>query len=89
MCLSEHRAQHEMFVKCSKVKWTEHDKTDSEKEDQTVQASQSGRQRKWLEIDLGECTIEVADEHAENTKGEQGKNKKILVFRSLELALKF
>jgi len=96
MCLSEHRAQHEMFVKCSKVKWTEHDKTDSEKEDQTVAASSSlpceydeaNRQRKWLEMDLGECTIEVADEHTGKTdKSAQGK--KILAFRSLELALKF
>ena len=85
VCLSEHRSQHEMFVKCSKVKWTEHGKSAGEKEGQTEASS---RQRKWLEMDLGECTIEVADEHIEKTdKSEQGK--KILAFRSLELALKF
>lgn len=40
--------------------------------------------RQWLELDLGDCTVEVADE---NSMAVQPK--RILTFRSLELSLQF
>ncbi|KAL7484426.1 hypothetical protein ACHAW6_010066 [Cyclotella cf. meneghiniana] len=44
----------------------------------------------WLEMDLGECTIEILDDNHEGEAQTEGTPKKrMLAFRSLELALRF
>jgi hypothetical protein len=74
-------------VSCSKVRWTEDDDDD----DTHINARQGPR--KWLEMDLGECSIELIDdkELLEPNDKAQSENdekvKRILSFRSLEVAL--
>eukprot|EP00571_Detonula_confervacea_P008583 CAMPEP_0172316944 /NCGR_PEP_ID=MMETSP1058-20130122/30087_1 /TAXON_ID=83371 /ORGANISM="Detonula confervacea, Strain CCMP 353" /LENGTH=671 /DNA_ID=CAMNT_0013031383 /DNA_START=228 /DNA_END=2243 /DNA_ORIENTATION=- len=54
--------------------------------------SDQQQERKWLEMDLGECMIELVDDKEQTEQGEgrseKGeKSKRFLAFRSLELAL--
>lgn len=90
---------------CSKVKWTE-DVTRVGKEDFTargalaadsslLQNEASGQQeRNWLEMDLGECMVELDDDNEQTDAGkgdgkQNEKTKRFLSFRSLELALNY
>lgn len=82
--VAEYRAENAPYATCSKVRWTEEQKT-NHRNDGT---------HKWLEMDIGECMIEVVDdgeqtasESAENTVNEK-KEKFFLGFRSLEMAIK-
>ena len=96
-----------VVVKCSKVEWTEDDEVVSGKEDDIIGGNgvvdsslpdqQSvQQQRKWLDMDLGECTIELTEdgEHVNGTGKQLNeepnvKTKRFLAFRSLELALNY
>ena len=83
--INEHKAAYAKAVSCSKIRWTEDDDTH-------INARQGPR--KWLEMDLGECTIELIDDKGllePNDKARESENdqkvKRILSFRSLEVAL--
>lgn len=62
-----------------------------------LQCEESVRQRKWLDLDIGECAIEVVDDQEHTGQGktkddeqnEIKEKKKFLAFRGLELALKY
>ena len=44
----------------------------------------------WLEMDLGQCTVELASEnHDTDETADEAGTKRILSFRSLELAMQF
>jgi hypothetical protein len=79
------KAAYSKAVSCSKVRWTDDD------DDTHINARQGPR--KWLEMDLGECTIELIDdkellESNDKARSENDeKVKRILSFRSLEVAL--
>lgn len=84
--INEHKAAYAKAVSCSKIRWTEDD------DDTHINARQGPR--KWLEMDLGECTIELIDDKGllePNDKARESDNdqkvKRILSFRSLEVAL--
>lgn len=71
----------------SKTKWTEEEKIGSMSSDQ-VESQDS--QSKWLEMDLGDCSLEVSnDDTNENVANATSPKKKMLAFRSLELALRY
>ena len=101
------------MVKCTKVRWTEdNDTANVGRKDGTENTSdmnsvagvlllshQSRQEKeKYLEMDLGECTIELLiDDHTQTDQGkasganqrESEKKKQFLAFRSLELALRY
>lgn len=87
--VNEHKAAYAKAVSCSKVRWTEDD-------DDTPFTSRQGTAgpQKWLEMDLGECTIELIDDNeliepnndARNSENDK-KVKRLVSFRSLEVAL--
>ena len=111
--VQEHRSQYAMMVKCTKVRWTEdNDTANVGRKDGTENTSdmdsvagvlllshQSRQEKeKYLEMDLGECTIELLiDDHTQTDQGkasgdnqrESEKKKQFLAFRSLELALRY
>ena len=60
----------------SKTKWTH-----------SSEACDEENPRQWLESDLGDCTIEITD--ADNDDDTAVQRKRILTFRSIELALQF
>lgn len=88
--INEHKAAYAKAVSCSKVRWTEEEDDDTPF---TSRQSTTGPQ-KWLEMDLGECTIELIDDKeliepnndARNSENDE-KVKRLLSFRSLEVAL--
>ncbi|KAL3799344.1 hypothetical protein ACHAWO_008455 [Cyclotella atomus] len=80
----------------SKAKWTE-DCTDNNETSSTLQLHDKADQddpavqqelRHWLELDLGECAVEMPCSNAEEGNSDM-QSKRILAFRSLELALRF
>ncbi|KAL3803149.1 hypothetical protein HJC23_003424 [Cyclotella cryptica] len=88
----------------SKVKWTEscqendigretkqqiEENTSEEIPTQQLETTSSPSEL-WLEMDLGQCTIEITDDNDnEETQTENTQTKRMLAFRSLELALRF
>ena len=77
----------------SKTKWTEgivsnsprlNDDYASDEDNQTTQQ----QSRRWLEMDIGECTIELTNS-SPNEETAEVPTKEMLAFRSLEMALKF
>eukprot|EP00956_Cyclotella_meneghiniana_P044500 scaffold320623_cov76-Cyclotella_meneghiniana.AAC.2 len=72
----------------SKTKWTEEEKTGNISSDQVDMACDS--QSKWLEMDLGDCSLEISNnDTSKNIVNATSPKKKILAFRSLELALRY
>ncbi|KAL3768259.1 hypothetical protein ACHAW5_000012 [Stephanodiscus triporus] len=102
--IKEHSASYAKAAACSKVRWTEDDFAHLRREntesgpscaDSTLppQGERSERPRRWLEMDLGECTIEMVDGEERMKPGRVGggengeRSKRFLAFRSLEVAL--
>jgi hypothetical protein len=76
----------------SKTKWTNdcivNDGTSSELLNGEDDLATHQELRRWLEMDLGECAIEMPNSNAEEGNSDTPL-KRILAFRSLELALRF
>ena len=96
---AEYRAENAQHATCSKVRWTEegeitHHQGENRSEERTTdQWEHSESRNKWLEMDLGECMMEVVDDTEQTTLESAGnidnEEKKVLLgFRSLEMALK-
>ncbi len=98
---AEYRAEYTQIATCSKVRRTEEEEIthdgDEERTSTARQWDQSDGLHRWLEMDIGECMIEVVDddeqttlESVENkmTVNNETKKKFFLGFRSLEMALK-
>ena len=82
---AEHRAEYTQLATCSKVRWTE-EGNDERTHHHLLEQSQASH--KWIDMDLGECMIEVVDDKTELESVETKKNKVLLGFRSLEMALR-
>jgi hypothetical protein len=88
---AEHRAEYTQHATCSKVRWTEDLEGNDERNRQLME--QSDALHKWLEMDLGECMIEVVNTEQTTLDGvertdDEMKKKCLLGFRSLEIALR-
>jgi hypothetical protein len=85
-------------LNCSKVEWTEDAEPRRGRERATERGAEAReepaeRRGRWLELDLGECTMEVTEEEPEGGRGggapEGAGTKRLLAFRSLEVALRY
>ena len=97
---AEYRAENAQHATCSKVRWTEegeithrHHGENRSEECTADQWEHSESRNKWLEMDIGECMMEVVDDTEQTTLGSAGNidnaaKKVLLGFRSLEMALK-
>lgn len=105
--INEHSVPYAKAASCSKVRWTEDDDTRMGRES-TPEGSSIHRSvesplppprgtrapRRWLDMDLGECTIELLVDGKEGTEpcddvggGNSERTKQIVAFRSLEVGL--
>ncbi|KAL9186313.1 hypothetical protein ACHAXT_005551 [Thalassiosira profunda] len=103
LAANELKSEYANATSYGKVKWSEDGGRGANKvreSDALVGSTQHAQlvehqQQKWLEMDLGECTIELADDREQpepevggSAKAEK-KEKRFYAFRSLELALKY